>query len=339
MIIYINLGKISNIDFEVKNMKKFKNEIEITSFINEKLKSIETVRECRLYREEQYQITKEVVHVRNCSEWLIRINKIIKNIRFALENSYKFGKKWRRFADEDEINTMYSYYLEDAVYRDIILWDMLRQFLNEFYECEYKNSDSISIFTFFKNNHVKKKIGKDKCNRILNILNTKDHKYVRTGLRNSFTHSLDSTSSYIFHRYNSKGTLEANIENIIPKHPFDNITFVVNDIAIYLDILNEFVDELESFMNKNAILVYPRFTLNCKEIRDEDWWSIKILKEQYERIVIKCDTPCEYSFESEDCLACRPTLIKYWRINNEQGEALGTLKPKLSLEDMKKLYS
>lgn len=43
---------------------------------------------------------------------------------------------------------MYSFYLEDAVYRSIVLWDMLRQFLNEFYECGYSKDEEVSIFSF-----------------------------------------------------------------------------------------------------------------------------------------------------------------------------------------------
>lgn len=54
---------------------------------------------------------------------------------------------------------MYLFYLEDAVYRDIVLWDLLRQCLNEFFQCGFKIEDEINIFSFLNDYTVKKSIG------------------------------------------------------------------------------------------------------------------------------------------------------------------------------------
>ncbi|WP_207663822.1 hypothetical protein, partial [Roseburia sp. AF25-25LB] len=52
--------------------------------------------ECRLYREEQLQITEEVMRARNSIEWLIRINKVINNFIYARRSNE--SKKFNRMA-------------------------------------------------------------------------------------------------------------------------------------------------------------------------------------------------------------------------------------------------
>ena len=60
-------------------MQQFNSDIEIKEYIEKSIESIKLLNECRLYREEQLQITEEVMRVRNSTEWIIRINKVIKN--------------------------------------------------------------------------------------------------------------------------------------------------------------------------------------------------------------------------------------------------------------------
>lgn len=132
---------------------------------------------------------------------------------------------------------IYSFYLEDAVYRDIVLWDLLRQFLNEFFKCGFDIDDEINIFAFLNNPDVKRRIGNANVQRLKDYLKSTEHKEVRTKLRNQFTHSLDSTSSYIFHRIND-GKIQADLSNLFPKHPYENIVLVLDDIQKFMQFEN-----------------------------------------------------------------------------------------------------
>ena len=58
---------------------------------------------------------------RNSTEWLIRINKVIKNCVYAIIKSYEHAKLMEWPLEETENSQMYSFYLEDAVYRSIVL--------------------------------------------------------------------------------------------------------------------------------------------------------------------------------------------------------------------------
>ena len=132
---------------------------------------------------------------RNCIEWVIRSNQVILNIKYALTRCLEFVESMSWPLEETENKRFYAYYLEDAVYRNMVLWDMFRQLINEFYKCGYSESDNVNIFKFLKAN--KQRVGKAKVNSILNYLNSSNHKIVRENLRNSLLHSVDTTSSYI----------------------------------------------------------------------------------------------------------------------------------------------
>ena len=195
------------------DLSVFNNDEEIVQYLKTQIKIIDTLNECRLFKEEQLQLSPEILHFRNCIEWIIRSNKIILDIKYALTQSLKFieGMSWP--LEETENRRLYSYYLEDSVYRNLVLWDMFRQLLNEFYKCGYSECTQISIFKFLK--EKKTEIGKQKADEILNYLNSSEHKMVRETLRNSFTHSLDATSPYVFHR-NVKGKIIPQMEYLMP---------------------------------------------------------------------------------------------------------------------------
>ena len=58
-------------------MQTFNTDKEIKEYIEKNIDSIKLLDECRLYKEEQLQITEEVMRIRNSIEWIIRINKVI----------------------------------------------------------------------------------------------------------------------------------------------------------------------------------------------------------------------------------------------------------------------
>ena len=57
-------------------MQTFNTDKEIKEYIEKNIDSIKLLDECRLYKEEQLQITEEVMRIRNSIEWIIRINKV-----------------------------------------------------------------------------------------------------------------------------------------------------------------------------------------------------------------------------------------------------------------------
>lgn len=96
-------------------VKQFNSDKEIKEYIEKSIDSIKVLDECRLYREEQLQITEEVMRARNSTEWLIRINKVINNFIYAISRSYAYAVKMNSPLEETENSQMYAYYLEDAV--------------------------------------------------------------------------------------------------------------------------------------------------------------------------------------------------------------------------------
>ena len=129
-------------------MQTFNTDKEIKEYIEKNIDAIEQLDECRLYKEEQLQITEEVMRIRNSIEWIIRINKVIHNFTYAIRKSYEYAQLMESPLEETENSQIYSFYLEDAVYRDIVLWDLLRQFLNEFFKCGFDIDYEINIFAF-----------------------------------------------------------------------------------------------------------------------------------------------------------------------------------------------
>ena len=289
-------------------VKQFNSDNEIKDYIEKSIDSIKVLDECRLYREEQLQITEEVMRTRNSIEWLIRINKVINNFIYAISRSYAYAVKMNSPLEETENSQMYAYYLEDAVYRDIVLWDLLRQFINEFFKCGYDKDREISIFSFLNDATVRRKLGNSEVKKIRKYLNSADHQEVRTKLRNQFTHSLDGTSSYFFHR-NNNGKIQADMGNVFPKHPYENIVYVLDDIKKYLKFAELYVSKLENFLIENIMMVTVECNMKCGKVaEDTEPWSINILKDKAEQILVPCENSCEYAIDYNACKVCKPML-------------------------------
>ncbi len=318
------------------DISTFKNDEQIVKYLKEQLEMIETLNECRLFKEEQFQLTDDILHFRNCIEWIIRSNQVIVNIKYALTKCLKYIMVMSWPLEESENKRLYSYYLEDAVYRILVLWDMFRQLLNEFYECGYSESDNVSIFKFLRDK--KTKIGSSKVNSILKCLNSYDHKMVRETLRNSFTHSVEVTSSYVFHR-NVNDKIIPQKEYLIPRHPFDNLNFVIMDIHKLIDLLNVIVDEMYEYRNNNLILLEVTTVMPCgKVIDDSEHWNLGILKEKYEQIIVPCETPCDKANTLNKTYVCKPTKVNYQRIHSEQIQISGTLTPSITFAEMEAAF-
>lgn len=318
------------------NLNKFKNDEEIIQYLREQLDKIDTLNECRLFKEEQLQITEEMLHFRNCIEWIIRSNQIIANIKYALTKSLEFAEAILSPLEETENKRLYAYYLEDAVYRDLILWDVFRQLLNEYYKCGYSESDNITIFKFLKKK--KSKIGDAKVDSILEYLNGTDHKMVREYLRNSFTHSVEATSSYVFHR-NVDGKIQPQTDYLLPSHPFENLNFVTMDILKLIEFINKIVSEMYEYRNSNLTLLEVSMVMPCEnKLNDPELWNLGILKEFYEQIIVACETPCDKAYTYNGSCACKPTKVHYQRIHSKHEQTSGTLTPTMTFAEMEATF-
>ena len=249
-------------------MQTFNTDKEIKEYIEKNIDAIGLLDECRLYKEEQLQITEEVIRIRNSIEWIIRINKVIHNFTYAIRKSYEYAQLMESPLEETKNSQMYSFYLEDAVYRDIVLWDLLRQLLNEFFECGFAVDDEISIFSFLSKADVIRKIGNTNVRKLKSYLKCAEHIEVRTKLRNHFTHSLDRTSSYIFHRVND-GKMQADLSNMFPTHPYENIVLVLDDIQKYFHFAKKYIGKIEKFLINHIMIVTLECNLKCGKVSEE----------------------------------------------------------------------
>ena len=285
-------------------MQTFNTDKEIKEYIEKNIDSIKLLDECRLYKEEQLQITEEVMRIRNSIEWIIRINKVIHNFTYAIRRSYEYAKLMESPLEETENSQMYAFYLEDAVYRDIVLWDLLRQFLNEFFECGFAVDDEIGIFSFLNKADVIRKIGNTNVRKLKRYLKCAEHIEVRTKLRNQFTHSLDRTSSYIFHRIND-GKMQADLSNMYPTHPYENIVLVLDDIQKYLHFAKIYIGKLEKYLINHIMIVTLECNLKCGKVsEDMGHWNIGAVHEKAEQILNPCSNPCDYAIEYEGHYVC-----------------------------------
>lgn len=299
-------------------MERFESDQQVIEYIKQKIENINYLIEHRLYKEEQLQLSKNVFKIRNSVEWIIRINKILKYVKYSVLNSLKFAVQIEDPMDENDIRDMYTYYLEDSVYRVMVLWDMYKQLINEFYEVGFKKDENYTIFRLkdeLKRKHIWKK---NKINEFESYLNSKKHKFVREYLRNKFTHSVDPTVSNIFHHYSKNGLLTFDMNDIIPKHPYENLLRIVDD---FIEVVNRIIDinnDMEKLLSKEIMIVKANAIVRCNEVREIGRFNINNLIQIKDSIGIipleeKCSN-CEYMIKYEGKETCKPKIIKYSRI-------------------------
>ena len=93
------------------DLSTFKNDEEIVQYLEAQLDKINTLNECRLFREEQMQLSEKILNFRNCIEWIIRSNQVITNIKYALTKCLKYAVNMASPLEETENKKLYSYYL------------------------------------------------------------------------------------------------------------------------------------------------------------------------------------------------------------------------------------
>ena len=305
-------------------MDTFKTDEETIQYLKEKINIIKVLDECRLTNLEQIHATENIFHFRNCVEWIIRSNELILNIRYAMKKSLEYAEAILWPLEETDNNRFFAYYLEDAVYRDFVLWELFKQLLNEYHKCGYTKEDKITIFKFIEN--TKSKIGIHKYDIIYNYLKSEPHQFVRNTLRHSFTHSIGATSSYMFHEMNND-KIEPNLDHLFPNHPFENIHYVINDVSQLLQFMNETINEMLDYRNENLILLEVNNNMPCgKNFKDSDYWHMSNLKKFFDFTFVSCDSPCHEAHEYNGHQVCKPKKICYKRAssNNEEIDILNT---------------
>lgn len=106
--------------------------------------------------------------------------------------------------------------------------------------------------------------------------------------------------------------------NVFPKHPYENIVYVLDDIKKYLRFAELYVSKLENFLIENIMMVTVECNMKCGKVaEDTEPWSINILKDKAEQILVPCENSCEYAIDYKACKVCKPMFVKYCRINEE----------------------
>lgn len=129
------------------------------------------------------------------------------------------------------------------------------------------------------------------------------------------------------------------MSRFLPKHPYENIVMVLDDIKSFLKFIRYYSGKLNELLIENIMMVKVEMELRCGEKRkDEEHWSISILKEKAEQVLLQCDKACDFAISYNDKMWCKPTKICYCRINEKCDEYKGVIKTKMSYEEMKEHY-
>ncbi len=174
-----------------------------------------------------------------------------KNIKFSFEQAIHFAfsenatKNFHLVTNNNcEEEFLAYYFIENSLFRTSILWDMLAQFYNVFYELKFKK-DKIHYKTFFDPECTHCSQFSSKANAIKNYINPKDdtdttgmcvgnHKYVN-GLRNQMTH-----------RNSPNITTMSNFDFTFKTPPTYQLTRIIDDYSVASQFLNEILDDIET---------------------------------------------------------------------------------------------
>lgn len=294
--------------------ENFKTDNEIRVYLEEKINNIESLDECRLYKEEQLSLKEGIMRFRNLIEWIIRSNSLIEGIKFSLLESLKYAELVGNPFEENLEKKRCSYYIENSVYREIVLWDMFRQCLCTFYNMEYLVNENKSIYIVLKEIEKKKKVD---FKNIKNYLNSSKHKVIRNDLRNKFTHSIDPTMMSIFHK-EVNGFIKPDIDTSFLTHPFENIQNILDDLQELILFFNIYIEKANKELYSKYALYNIRAILPCgAESKNKGCAHYNFLQEMKGKIYIPCDKKeCVKLEIVEERSVCKPKTIFYNRIHS-----------------------
>lgn len=299
-------------------MGKISDNQKLARFLRKKLNEVSTLTEHRLYREEQYSIDKDVLAVRNCLNWVLRINKLITHFKFSYSKALSYALKIKLPTEKTKEKDWYSFHLENCLFRLLAMWDIYSQLLNEFYDLGISKEDC-SIWRCIKKLKNREKELVELGKKIDRYCNKPIHQYVRNDLRNSFAHSKDPHEMLIFH-YIENGLVKPEDTRFLPDHPFKELIFVLNDFRKLCNYLQDINRKIEELMLRECILIKPYFLTECGNIiTDGQIVSVKILKNVRDITEVSIDgqvcNKCKELTGDNSLKYCRAKVFLFHRIH------------------------
>lgn len=288
--------------------ENFKTDKEIKNHLEQEINKIESLDECRLYREEQFSMKEWIFKFRNLIEWIIRANSLIEDIKFSLLESLKYAEFIKTPFDENFEKKRCSYFISNAVYREIILWDVFKNFLSIFYDMENSIKKNESIYKTLK------KIKNVELKKMKDYLNSPKHQMIRTDLRNEYSHSTDPMMMTFFH-IEVDGFIKPDIRTSAFTHPFEHIQNIIDDLEKLLSFFKLYIEKMnKELYEKYALYDIYLIALCNSEVKDSPYYY-ENLQEVKENAYIFCsEKKCKHLQKIEDKEVCKAKEVFYNRI-------------------------
>lgn len=147
-----------------------------------------------------------------------------------------------------EEETWAYYYIENALYRTVSLWDMLAQLYCMYYKVRGKQN-KIEYKKIFKENAPHAKKFKEKANNIQNYLKEKDNREVEE--RWSGNHSfVNEARNKLVHRNSPNIAVISDYDINLKHHPSYILKRIIEDYYVASDFLKEILDEISKGLQK-----------------------------------------------------------------------------------------
>lgn len=205
--------------------------------------------------------------MQNVDTWIIKINSLISKINISLKYAIDFENRilddMHNPFKEDEIKDMAYYFIENAMFRTITLWDSLAQLVNCLYEFE-RNISNIAYRNILKdvrgnNQKYSRSLNGDEKSYYIEVtrkikeyieeldntgMDIKDgfwkgnHKYINE-LRNRIVHRTDPHKFSIIQFGNSD-------DLNFPEPPLFELKRLIEDYVVVYRFINEFYKHIEA---------------------------------------------------------------------------------------------
>lgn len=250
--------------------------------------------------------------------------KLIRHYKYCLIGAIEFAQEIKIPTEETDNKDNYSFHLENAVYRQLVLWDMYAKLLNETYALGLKRNE-LSIWDVIKSmRNSQEPYQRRSSKELKKYCNGVFHKYVRNYLRNTFAHNGDPHGKLIFHYYDDNGMLKPDDGFILPDHPIKELRYVIIDFIKLHKFLNKINEQIKKIMLEKTILIEYYFETLCgRKITDGIHIPVTILQEIDEIWEIsdtdgECEE-CRLLSKNDNLKYCKPVKFVYHRINEPEG--------------------
>lgn len=292
--------------------ENFKTDKEIKNHLEQEINKIESLSECRLHREEQFSLKEGIFKFRNLIERIIRANSLIEDIKFSLLESLKYAEFIKTPFDESFEKKRCSYFISNAVYREIILWDIFKHFLSNFYGVENLVAENESIYKTLK------RIKNVELKKIKDYINSPKHQVIRNDLRNEYSHSSDPMMLTIFHN-EIDGIIKPDIRTSALTHPFEHVQNIIDDLEELILFFKLYIEKLNKDLYEKYALYDIYLITSCNsEVKDSSYYY-ENLQEVKGNIYVCCsEKKCEHLRKIENNEVCKAKEVFYNRIYSSE---------------------